>query len=255
MNNNFSKIYPNKEIKKISDKLNMLGIVKKREKYSKDKLIKKIQVDVENDRLRLRKDPVYYLNIRLFTTLIVFIITLFISKNGYIYAPIVMVIYYYLFYYLTIQRPIKKRCQKLDREALQFFEILTLTLESSRNLEHALTIAVNNVDSELSDEFKKTLYEIKFGKSLTEAMEDTKKRIPSETINNIILNITQTNVFGNSILETMTNQVDFLRDKQVLAIKEQINKIPNKISIISVIFIVPLILLLVLGPFLINYLS
>ncbi len=79
-----------------------------------------------------------------------------------------------------------------------------------------------------------------------------KSRIPSETINNIILNITQTDVFGNSILETMYNQIDFLRDKQILEIKGQINKIPNKISIISVIFIVPLILLLVLGPFIIE---
>ena len=82
-----------------------------------------------------------------------------------------------------------------------------------------------------------------------------KNRIPSETINNIILNITQTDVFGNSILETMYNQIEFLRDKQILEIKGQINKIPNKISIISVLFIVPLILLLVLGPVLLQFLG
>ena len=54
--------------------------------------------------------------------------------------------------------------------------------------------------------------------------------------------------------EYMYNQIDFLRDKQILEIKEQINKIPNKISIVSVVFVVPLILLLVLGPFLIEIL-
>ena len=79
--------------------------------------------------------------------------------------------------------------------------------------------------------------------------------MPSETINNIILNITQTDVFGNSILETMYNQVDFLREKQILEIKGQINKIPNKVSIVSVIFVVPLILVLILGPFVINFLG
>ena len=41
-------------------------------------------------------------------------------------------------------------------------------------------------------------------------LEDMKRRIPSETINNIILNMTQTSVFGNSILETMYHQIDFL---------------------------------------------
>ena len=135
---------------------------------------------------------------------------------------------------------------------MYFFEILTLTLESGKNLENSLEITVFNVDSELSREFKKALFEMKFGKTLLEALEDMKKRIPSETINNILLNITQTNVFGNSILETMNNQISFLRDKQILEIKGEINKIPNKISILSVIFVVPLILLLVLGPFIIN---
>ena len=82
-----------------------------------------------------------------------------------------------------------------------------------------------------------------------------KKRIPSEVINNIILNMTQTNIFGNSIIETMYSQIEFLREKQVLSIREQINKIPNKISIISVIFIVPIILLVVLGPFIIQFIG
>ena len=96
---------------------------------------------------------------------------------------------------------------------------------------------------------------MKFGKSLVEALDDMKKRIPSESINNIILNITQTSIFGSSILDTMYNQIEFLRDKQILEIKEQINKIPNKISIISVIFVLPIILLLILGPIFINFLG
>ena len=96
--------------------------------------------------------------------------------------------------------------------------------------------------------------EIKFGRSLMEALDDLKKRIPSDTVNNIILNITQTSVFGNSIIDVMNNQIEFLREKQILEVKSQINKIPNKVSIISVILIVPLILLMILGPFIINLL-
>ena len=53
----------------------------------------------------------------------------------------------------------------------------------------------------------------------------------------------------------MYGQVEFLRDKQILEIREQIAKIPNKISMVSVVFIVPLILLLILGPLLVNFLG
>ncbi|MBR3362357.1 MAG: type II secretion system F family protein [Bacilli bacterium] len=193
-----------------------------------------------------------FCNTRVLTAIIVFFVCLFIFKNGYIYAPFIALGYYYLFYYIFITNKIKKRTLKLDYEALNFFEILTLTLASGRNLEEALRVTCDNVNSELSNEFKEALKEMNYGKSLIESLESLKKKIPSETINNIILNIIQTSEFGNSILETMNSQIDFLRQKQILEIKGQINKIPNKVSIVSVIFIVPLIMLLVLGPYLIE---
>lgn len=223
------KIYRSSSIQNIEQKIMMLGDIK--------------------------MDALAFMNMRLLTSIIVFIITLYVSDLGYVYAPAITLAYYYLYYYIFIQIPLKNRVKRLDREALYFFEILTLTLESGRNLEKSLEVTIANVDSELSNEFKRALFEMKFGKSLIEALEDMKKRMPSETINNILLNITQTDVFGNSILETMYNQIDFLRDKQILEIKGEINKIPNKVSIISVLFVLPLILILILGPFLINFLS
>lgn len=226
------KFYSDKEINIIQQKLDMSGVK-----------------DI---------DSVQFMNIRLITTILLFIIIAFSLKIGYIIAPIAAIAaiaYYYFFNYFFLERRLKLRTSQLDQEALQFFEILTLTLEAGRNLEHALEITCQHVDSNLSKEFRKTLMEIKFGKSLLEALESMKQRIPSETINNIILNITQTNIFGNSILETMYYQIDFLREKQILEIRERMNKIPTKISIISVVFVIPLILLLILGPLFINLVS
>lgn len=211
--------------------------------------IQKIETEIQllgNDG---KFDASTFINLRLFTSIILFFVILYTVDLGYVFAPFITILYYYLFHYVLITRPLKERNKRLDHEALYFFEILTLTLESGRNLETSLEVTCFNVDSELSREFRKALFEMKFGKTLMEALEDMKKRIPSETINNIILNITQTDVFGSSILETMYHQIDFLRDKQSLEIKGEINKLPNRISIISVLFIVPLILLLILGPF------
>ena len=225
------KIYRAKDIEYIQNKINMLGSNRK-----------------------FKFDAVTFLNIRIITTILLTLILIFFSNIKYFIIPFIIIIYYNLFYYVLITNEINKRIKKLDKEALTFFEILTLTLESGRNLENSLEITCSNVDNEISNEFKRSLNEIKFGRSLMEALENLKKRIPSETINNIILNITQTNIFGNSIVETMNNQVDYLREKQIMEVKAQINKIPNKVSIISVIFIIPLILLIILGPFIIDLL-
>ena len=232
MNNGvIKKIYRAKDIDNIQKKINMLGTDRK-----------------------FNFNAVTFLNIRMLTTILLALILILFSSVKYFLIPFIVIIYYNLFYYIFITNEINKRIKKLDNEALTFFEILTLTLESGKNLENSLEITCYNIDSELSSEFKRSLMEMKFGRSLIEVLEDLKKRIPSETINNIILNITQTNVFGNSIVETMNNQVDYLREKQIMEVKSQINKIPNKVSIISVIFIIPLILLIILVPFFINFL-
>lgn len=229
---------------------------------NKNNFVKKIYREKEVDYIQSKLDKIVsdmdaitFMNIRLISTIVLFFIVLYCFRLGYIFSPIVCISFFYIFTYLFLDYRLKNRAKELDRDALNFFEILTLTLESGRDLERSIEVTCFNVNSELSEEFKRTLFEVKFGKSLLEALNDMKKRIPSETINNIILNITQTNIFGNSIVETMYNQVEFLREKQILSVKEQINKIPNKISIISVLFVVPLIIMMILGPFLINFLK
>jgi len=194
------------------------------------------------------------MNFRLFTSIIVFVVLFIFADFGALIAPVATVLWYILVGYFMIDKPLKKRERKLDNEAYYYFEVLTLALESGRNLENAIKMACKYIDSEISSEFKETIKQVNFGKSLTESLSVMSMRIPSLTINNIILNMEQSNLFGNSIIETMYNQLDFLKDKQIMDIKAQINKIPNKISIFSVLFFIPLILLIILGPVLIDFL-
>ena len=216
----FAKIYPKKTIDRVEAKIRLLGV---------------------NNHYNL----FMLLNFRVLISLILFVLFLLISNIGYILAPIIAILFYYFSEMVLLDYPIKK--------ALFFFEVLLLTLESGRNLGHALQLTTLNIDSELSSEFKKTLEEVKLGKSLNEALNDMKKRIPSEAINNALLNMVESNLFGNSILTSMNNQIDFLREKQMLDVKSEINKLPTKVSIISALFFVPIMLLIILAPVLLDY--
>lgn len=224
-----SKIYTKKAINKTKNKVKLLGI------YN-------------------TLDPISFLNLRLITSIIIFFVILYLFPTGYIYGPIISVAYYYLVYYFAIDYQIKKRARKLEFEALYFFEVLTLSVETGRDLKSAIEITCNNIDSEISLEFKKTINEVNYSKTLDEALKDMRKRIPSDNINNIILNISQTSIFGGNIIDTMYNQIDFLSDRKMQDIKGQISKLPVKISILSVIFFIPLMLLLILGPVILNVL-
>jgi len=231
MKNNIAyKIYRESTINKIESKIKLLGL---------------------NSTLKATT----FLNTRLVLTIIIFTISLIYFKQGFIVAPILTIIFYIGMEYFLLNYKIKKRTKKLEEEALFFFEILVITLESGRSLKHAIELTTSNIDSELSSEFKKTIAEESLGKSLQESLRDMKYRIPSDSINNTILNMIESNIFGSSITDSMYNEINFLREKRLQDKKGEIGQLPTKISIISVIFFIPIMLLLILGPVLINYLT
>ncbi|MBQ7105649.1 MAG: type II secretion system F family protein [Bacilli bacterium] len=219
------------------------------------KEINKIQKKIDLLGEECDYDAIFFLNLRLYSSIVLFLVVLYVFELGYFLAPIFTFVYYHLIYYIMIESNIKKRCDKLDIEAMYFFEIMALALESGNNLKNALEISCNNVDNDLSKEFKKVLSEVEFGKGLNESLVSLKKRIPSDTINNIILMITQSNTFGNNITKDMYHQIDYIRDKEIQKAKARISKIPLRVSVISVLFYIPLILLLILSPVLLEFLG
>lgn len=198
-------------------------------------------------------DAITFMNIRIISTILLFLFILFSVRMGYILAPIISYVYYLLLPNLFFDSKIKKRNRQLDREGLYFFEILALSIESGNNLINALSVTSESIDSDLALEFREVIREVTYGKSLEEALDSLKTRIPSDTINNIVLNIKESNIFGNSIIDTLYNQIDYIREKIMLETRASISKLPLKISIISVLFFVPLLLLIILGPVLLKY--
>lgn len=226
----FKKIFNKGLIKKVEDKINLLG-------------------------LTCKYDAITILGMRLITSVFLFALIFMSFKQGYILSVIIVIIYNFMFEYLVLDSKIKKREKKINHEAIYFFEVLTLSLQTGRNLEEAISITVNSVDGELSNEFKEALRQTKFGKSLNESLNDMQKKISSDSVNNIVLALTQANIYGSTIISTLNNQIDYLREKRKMEIKAQISKVPTKISVISVFFFIPLILLIILGPVLLKYMG
>ena len=224
----FNMLYRKKTINRLNKKFKLLG-------YKNYNVIK-------------------FMNYRLFISLIIFLLFLIFNSKGYIYGPILGIFIYFTFE-LVLDNKIKKRINKLNYEAIFFFQVLSLTLESGKNLQGGIELTCNSINSEISNEFKETLREIKLGKSLNESLTRMKGRIPSEEINTVLLNITESALFGNNVVDSLNNQIDYLRDKKLLDIRGKINKMPIKVSVISVLFIVPIVILLVLGPVIINLLN
>lgn len=220
------KIYRKSTVDKIERKVKLLGLSS--------------QVDVD-----------YFLRTRLILCLLLTFVPIFLPY-GIFYGPLFAIIIWYIYEYLEFDLKIKKRASYLDEQAILFFEVLLMTLNSSRNLENSLKITASNLKSELALEFRKSLSELDLGKTLDEVLISLKERIPSLIVNNIILNITQANTFGTSVEDSLKTQINYLKEKRILEIKSSLNKIPFKISLVSVIFLVPITLMILLMPFILE---
>ena len=221
----------------------------------RDKTIEKINKKIKLLGENKKYDAITFMNIRVTTSILVFFVVLYLVDFGYILAPIITYLYYVFLPNLYFNPKIKERVRTLDYDAMYFFEILALSIQSGNNLINALKVTSQSIDSTLSLEFREVIREVNLGKTLEEALDDMKSRIPSDTVNNIILNIKESSLFGNNIIDTLYNQIDYIRDKIVLENRAYISKLPLKISIISVVFFIPLLLLLILGPVILNYFS
>ena len=221
--------------------------------FYREKTIHEIEKKIKLLGSSAKYNALTFMNIRLFSSIFIFFLVIISFKYGYILAPVITYLYYRFLPNIYFDNKIKKRSMKLDRDGLYFFEILALSLESGNNLTSAIESTSKSIDSELSLEFREVIREVKFGKSLDEALLSMRERIPSDTVNNIILNIRESNIFGNNIIDTLYNQIDYIREKIVLENRAYISKMPIKISIISVIFFIPLLLLIILGPVVIKY--
>ncbi len=170
------------------------------------------------------------------SSIILFFLLLFVSKVGYVLAPIITIIYYFLVEYLFIDLAIYKRGIRLEEEALEFFNVFALSLKGGRNVKKAIQISTDIVDSELSLEFRKVLRDLKVGKSLEEALMLLESRIPSDRINNILINIREANRFGNDISDSIEKQLSLINEKNEKNIIKRYKVVPLYLTIISISF-------------------
>lgn len=194
-----------------------------------------------------------FLNTRILVSFILF--SYFLLTSNLITSIVVSILFYMIFSYYMFDYKIKKRSSIIEKDAIYFFEILSLTLEAGKSLIQGLELTSTCIDNELSKEINNTLKELDYGKSFYESFTNLRKRIPSDIVDNVLLNIIDSYTSGRNIVSALREQVEFIQNKRVLDLKKKMNQIPIKISVVSVFLFIPLVLLLILAPVILEYFS
>ncbi len=157
--------------------------------------------------------------------------------------------------YYAPQYWITKRIQKREEEITAGFpdslDLMLVCVEAGQSLDQAIIKVGGEIKASypaLSEEFEIVSYEMKAGKDRTKVLRDMGERVGIQDVNSFITTLIQSASFGTSIAEALRVYADEMRDKRLMRAEEKANKLPTKMTLFTMLFCVPPLLIILIGP-------
>ncbi len=127
-------------------------------------------------------------------------------------------------------------------------DLIIVCVEAGNSLEGALAIVAEKLTGPLAVEFGRTLQEMSLGKKRSDALHDLAKRAASPDLQTFVAAIVQADQLGIGIAQVLRVQGDSMRVKRRQRAEESAAKVPVKMLIPLVLFILPALMVVVMGP-------
>lgn len=147
-----------------------------------------------------------------------------------------------------LQSSEKKRKALILKSLPDILDLLSVSVEAGLGFDQAIQKVTEKMSGPLSEEFEKTLQEINMGKQRREALRDMANRIDVDDVTVFLSSIIQADQLGVSISNVLRLQSQQGRTNRRLRAEEKAQKIPIKMLIPLVLFVFPAILIVLLGP-------
>lgn len=150
---------------------------------------------------------------------------------------------------LWISAVIRKRQLSIMKALPNVLDLLTLSVESGRDLLSALRDILERRKSDpLSEELMRAFREIQFGRKRSEALQAMARRVRQTDLTATVNAIVQAEELGVSIANSLRIQSDMQRAKRFALAEKLANEAAVKIVLPVVAFILPAVFIILLGP-------
>ena len=156
---------------------------------------------------------------------------------------------------VMLGQKIRQRQTQLLRSLPAAIDLIAISAEAGLGFDQAMAQVRRQTGGPLADELGVTLNEIRLGKPRIEALNQLAYRTGVDDIKIFVGAVVQSFQLGTSIVETLRVQADSIRIKQRQRAQEQAMKAPVKMMFPLVFFIFPALLVVILGPAVINIMT
>ncbi|MCW2819050.1 MAG: type secretion system family protein [Marmoricola sp.] len=140
------------------------------------------------------------------------------------------------------------RTAKIGRALPDALDLLSISVEAGLAFDGALSQVARNTDGPLADEFARVLQEMQIGLGRANALRALGERSNLPDLRSFCSAMVQADSFGIPIGQVLRVQSAEIRVKRRQSAEEAAQKIPVKIMIPLVLFILPALFVAVLGP-------
>ena len=141
-----------------------------------------------------------------------------------------------------------KRQQKVQDTLPDALDLLTISVEAGLGFDGALAQVARNTDGPLAGEFFRLLQEMQIGKTRADAFRAMSGRTEVAELRGFSSSIVQADTLGIPIANVLRQQAAEMRLKRMQRAEEKAMKVPVKILFPTVLFILPALFVVVLGP-------
>lgn len=150
---------------------------------------------------------------------------------------------------------IEKRVAKREGEIQDGFpdalDLLLVCVEAGQSLDQGIIRVSKELNAgypALAEEFETVSQEVKAGKDKTAVLRSFAERAGVPDVSSFVTVMIQSATFGTSIAEALRVYAAEMRDKRVMRAEEAANKLPTKITLGTMMFTVPPLLIILVGP-------
>ena len=181
------------------------------------------------------------------------VLTLVGSPSGrmLLFALAVVVLAWFVPDLLLISRGQKRR-EEIQKALPDTLDQMTIAVEAGLGFEAAMAHVARNGKGALAEELIRTLQDIQVGQPRRDAYRALAERSPEPDLRRFLRAVIQAEQHGVSVARVLTTQAQEMRVKRRQRAEEKAMKIPVKVVFPLILTILPVLIIVVIGPGVIN---
>lgn len=157
-------------------------------------------------------------------------------------------------YYLPkywVERRIQSRQQQIIEGFPDSLDLMLVCVEAGQSLDQSILRVSREIRAgypALADEFEIVGQEVKAGKDRVSVLKDMAERAGVPDVSSFVTVLVQSATFGTSIADALRVYAAEMRDKRVMRAEEKANVLPTKLTLGTMMFTVPPLMIILIGP-------